>query len=452
MPNNSPTDCSKANVGVETTLGSAVAMSSPAAHAQAANPSSDPVLLGVMQGAPPPADKRVTKENSFQFPNLRWALRNTRLIAPTANIEHSLQPMPLPVGHAANLDHASFTIASESVTIAEYLQRTYTDGFLVVHQGKIVHERYFDSYAPRQPHAWASMTKSITGLIAALLIEESKLDPQAKLSSYVPELSDTPFGEATIQQNLDMEVPVSYPADLPPDLGLFGAVGLAPRREGAPDTIYDFLKVARQTPNESAGNMWYYQNGSTEAVAWAIRRVTGESWSALVSRYLWQKFAEDDGYVAVDRLGIEMTSGGMHSTLRDAARFGELVRAGASGGSPPFSGAAIRLALKPATNHAKVAKGNQSVSLSKYSYHDYWYQLNDGDGSIRAGGRFGQSILINPKAELTIVKFSSAPDLRPRAVSAEAGSSVPRPPLETVDAQSLAARTIMSALTGTSSS
>lgn len=440
MPPDNSRDCSKGNADSASTGQSAVERHEPVAHAMVSDSTRDPVALCIMQGFPPPADKRVTKQNSFQFPNLRWSLRNTRLIAPTANLEHSRQPVLLEDGQSFDLENARFTVVDESVTLAEYLHRTYTDGFIVLYQGKIVYERYFDSYSPRQPHAWASMTKSVTGLLAALLIEENKLDPDAKLATYVPELSDTPFGAATIQQNLDMEVPVSYPPDLPPDLGLFGAVGLAPRRDGAPDTIYDFLKVARQTPNESAGNVWYYQNGSTEAVAWAIRRATGETWSELVSRYLWRHIAEDDAYVAVDRLGTEMASGGMHSTLRDAARFAEVVRAGAAGGSPAFSGSAIRQALKPTANQEKVAKGNPSAG---YSYHDFWYQLNDGDGSIRAGGRFGQSILINPEAELTIIKFSSAPDLRPRAVSAGVSSSVPRPPLETVEAQSLAARAIL---------
>lgn len=408
---------------------------------------------GVMQGFPPPPDKLVTKTNVFHASNLRWVLQNTRMTMPTANVEHARVPMPLPGGPALDSDKVQFTVDGTTVDLTDYLQQTRTDGFIVVHNGKVVFERYFNTYTPHQTHGWASMTKSVTGLIAAQLIDEGQLNPQAKLSTYVPELAGTPFGEATVQQNLDMEVPVSYPAELPPDLGLFAAVGFIPRRSGAPDSIYDFLKVARPTPNETAGDVWYYQNGSPEAVAWAIRRVTGLSWSVLVSRSIWQKIAEDDADVVVDRMGTEMASGGFNSTLRDAARFGEMVRLSAAGKSGLFPASAARIALKPADNAAAFAKSRLATGRPGYSYHDYWYQVNDGDGSFAAGGRFGQSILVNLKAGLTIVKFSSYPDTAPRPISATANQAsaatdnATRPaPLSTAAALNAAAQAIAEAI------
>lgn len=416
-----------------------------AAHAQIAAPLADPVELGVMQGFPPPADKLVTKANAMRFPNLVWALRNTRMMVPTARVEHARVPMALPASSTLDPDHVQFTVDGTTLSLSEYLRRTYTDGFIVIHDGKIVYEGYFNSYTPHQTHAWASMTKSVTGLIAAELIDEGKLDPQAKLSTYVPELADTAFGDATVQQNLDMEVPVSYPADLPPDLGLFGAAGLIPRRSNAPDSIYGFLKVTHATPN-AAGDVWYYQNGSPEAVAWALRRITGLSWSEMVSRSIWQRIAEDDGDVVVDRTGTEMASGGFNTTLRDAARFGELMRKEAGGASKLLPVSSIRLALKPAGNARAFAKGNLAAGRPGYSYHDYWYQVNDGDSSFAAGGRFGQSILVNPKAGITIVKFSSYPDQAARPTSATAEKAIPRESLATAHALDEAARAIKDAI------
>ncbi|AOK32370.1 6-aminohexanoate hydrolase [Burkholderia singularis] len=446
----------------------AVCLLTAALWCQAAEPdeaaaSADPVKLGIMQGFPPPQDKLVTKENAFRFPNLRWSLRNTRLIAPTANVGHSSEPWPLPSGNAAALDNVRFAIGGRTLTLADYLRDTYTDGFIVVSRGKIVYERYFDSFRSSDVHAWASMAKSMTGLVAARLIAEGRLDPQAPLARYVPELADTPLGAATIQQNLDMEVPVTYPPGLPPDLGLFGAVGIAPRRDGAPNTIYDFLKVTRATPGMTAGQVWFYQNGSPEAVAWALCRIAGRSWSELVADDVWRRIAGDDAYVVVDRVGIEMASGGLHTTLRDAARFAEFVRSGV--GAKPQIGsdveaktntgstndavepmrAAIHVALKPADNAALFAQGNFAAGRAGYSYHDYWYQTNDGDGSFVASGRFGQAILIDPKAALSIVKFSSSPDFAPRAQSAGAQSTA-RPLLERADALQTAARAIAAAL------
>lgn len=49
----------------------------------------------------------------------------------------------------------------------------------MVYRGKLVYEHYRADLQRHQPHIWASMTKSVTGQPVAMLIDESKLDPQA---------------------------------------------------------------------------------------------------------------------------------------------------------------------------------------------------------------------------------------------------------------------------------
>lgn len=413
-----------------------------ATAAPAAADVADVATPGMMQGFPPPADQAVNKANAFTPARLRWALGNTRLLAPTAGIRHAAAPMPLPEQPAPGLDALPVTIGGETLALDAYLRATHTDGFIVLQRGRIVYERYFDGFRPDQAHAWASMTKSVTGLLAAQMIESGVLDSGAPLSRVVPELADTPFGSATLQQNLDMEVPTAYTPGVPPDLGLFGAVGLVPHREGAPSSIVEFLQTVRRVPDVAPGSTWFYQNGSPEAVAWAMQRATGQSWSALVERWLWRDFAEDDAYVAVDRNAMAMASGGLYTTLRDAARFAERVRTGFGGKSGTLPAATIRAALQAAQNAALFAKGNVVPGKDGYAYRDYWYQVNDGDGSFAAAGRFGQSILVDPKTALTIVKFSSSPDFAPRALESHGDASRPRAALERGDALSAVARAV----------
>ena len=369
---------------------------------------------GIMQGFPPPLDKQVARGGGLRPPFMRWALSHTREVAPTVGMRHAAQPLPLPVASddaGEHLDDIPLTVAGQSMHLDQYLKATHTDGFLVAHCGHIVYERYCGGFHAHQPHIWASMTKSVTGLLAAMLVSEGRLDPQAPLHRYVPELAGNPFGDATVQRNLDMEVAVGYPAALPPDLGLFAAVGILPRKDDAPDNIYDFLKVAHATGTHDDAPVWYYQNGSAEAVAWALRRITGQRWSQLVTDRLWSRFADDDAYTSVDRLGTEMASGGLNSTLRDAARFAETVRRAMQGDvSGPVSPDVARILFQPADNHARFALGNLVSGRDGYGYRHYWFQCNDGDGSVEASGRFGQRLYINPTQSLVAVKFSSSPD------------------------------------------
>ena len=384
----------------------------------------DPKGAGVMQGFPPPQAMRVNKTNAFEPPYMRWAFRHVRETSPTAGIRHAPTPMNLPERPGENLDDVQFGVEGRPVKLSGYLRDTHTDGFIVLHKGQIVFERYLDGFGPAQPHIWASMTKSVTGLMAAMLIVEGRLDPEAKLATYVPELTGNPFGDATLEKNLDMEVAVAYSPQLPPDLGLFGAVGIIPRRAGTPDNIYDFLKTVSADKEAVEADYWFYQNGSPEAVAWAMRRISGKSWAELAQERIWSKLAQDDAYIQVDSLGTEMASGGLSTTLRDAARFADAVRrAHAGDASAGISIQAVRVALRPRGNQAGFAKGRLAAGKPGYAYGNYWYQVNDGDGSVEAGGRFGQKIYINPKKELTVVKFSSSPDAAPRNATAETSGS-----------------------------
>lgn len=263
------------------------------------------------------------------------------------------------------------------------------------------------------------MSKSVVGLLAAQLVHEGRLDPAARLSRYVPELADTPFGKATVQQNLDMEVALAYPPQLPPDIGLFTAAGLLPAREGMPGTIYDFLKTATRPVEAPHGSVFYYQNGATEAVAWALRRITGRSLAQLVSERIWRPMgAQDEAYYSVDTLGTEFAAGGLSSTLRDAARFGELVRnQGRVGGQQavPREAVARILTTPSAANQERLARAGRTG----YGYGNFWWYPIDAVGALYASGRFGQRLYVDPANEITIAQFGSYADTRARSVSVD---------------------------------
>jgi hypothetical protein len=58
-----------------------------------------------------------------------------------------------------------------------------------------------------------SMTKSLTGLLAEILVAEGKLDDSAKVSTIVPELAGSAFGSATVRQVMDMTTALDYSVD-----------------------------------------------------------------------------------------------------------------------------------------------------------------------------------------------------------------------------------------------
>lgn len=74
------------------------------------------------------------------------------------------------------------------MTWEQSLKANYTDGILVLHRGQVVYERYFGALTDQGQHIAMSVTKSFIGTLAAMLVEEGSIDPQAKVSHYVLEL------------------------------------------------------------------------------------------------------------------------------------------------------------------------------------------------------------------------------------------------------------------------
>lgn len=176
---------------------------------------SDPNTLGLMQGFPPPADKRVMQPDSnfFSFPKLRWTICHIRELMPTKQVSRGLgAPAPLEYALDDGIDAVTFTPigGDKPMSWKESLGANYTDGMLIMHKGKVVYEYYTGCLGEAGKHAAMSMTKSMTGLLADILVAEGKLDDSAKVSSVVPELADSAFGDATVRQVMDMTTGLAY--------------------------------------------------------------------------------------------------------------------------------------------------------------------------------------------------------------------------------------------------
>ena len=170
---------------------------------------SDPASLGWMVGFPPPPDRIIGQPDSnyFSFPKLRWTVCHFRELLPTKQVSRGLgAPATLPRTHDTGIDDVSFVPlgGDEEMTWKQSLAANYTDGILILHEGRIVYERYSGCLDEAGKHGAMSMTKSLVGLLAEILVVEGDLDEIALVSTVVPELEDSAFGSATIRHVMDM--------------------------------------------------------------------------------------------------------------------------------------------------------------------------------------------------------------------------------------------------------
>src|ERR1700684_213439 len=89
-----------------------------------------------------PAD--VTAANWYWGPANRWSWHNTRRIFPTAQVSRGSGPVAALAHADRDLSKITFAdpVTHQSMTVAEMLDATYTDGFLVLQHGRILAESY----------------------------------------------------------------------------------------------------------------------------------------------------------------------------------------------------------------------------------------------------------------------------------------------------------------------
>src|SRR5438552_8639217 len=163
---------------------------------------SDP-RLPIMPSSPPAL---VPPKSDWDRPPWnRWAFQHVRELLPTVEVWRGNGPPSLLPQLPMDLGGIEFE-RSDGVptTLETFLDDTYTDGFLVLHRGRIVTERYFNGMGERTLHLSQSMAKSVTAAAAGCLVAKGMLDPTSQVTHYLPELGATAYRGATVQQVLDM--------------------------------------------------------------------------------------------------------------------------------------------------------------------------------------------------------------------------------------------------------
>lgn len=382
---------------------------------------SDPKVLGWMQGFPPPADKLIMHPQSdfFSFPKMRWTVCHMRELLPTKEVSRGLgNVVPLKRDIDPAIEDLRFRTLGQfkEMTWEESLGVNYTDGIVVLHQGEIVYEKYSGCLDEFGKHAAMSMTKSLTGLLAEILIAEGKLNAMDLVSNLIPELEGSAFGDATVRQVLDMTTGLQYSedyADPNADIWLYSAAASPlPKPSGyqGPDGYYDYLKTVKKLGRH--GQVFAYKTINTDVLGWIIAIASGKDVASLLSDRLWAKMgAEQGAYMTVDAKGTPFAGGGLSAGLRDLARIGQLILGeGKLNGERLFPKAVVDSIRSGGDKKAFAAAGYKSIP--KGSYRSMWWLFHNKHGAFAARGVHGQTIYIDPAAEMVIVRLASFPQAK----------------------------------------
>jgi CubicO group peptidase (beta-lactamase class C family) len=368
----------------------------------------------------------VTAANWYWGPANRWSWHNTRRIFPTAQVSRGTGPAAALAHADRDLTKITFTdpVTHQSMTVEEMLDATYTDGFLVLQRGQILAEIYRNGLTPEQPHLFMSISKSVMGTLAGILVERGQLDVGKRVTDYVPEMKSTVYARATVRNLLDMSV------EDPQERVALKSTRGTEREYEAIDEAGGWLPATTTSapglrayltglhrPRGENGKRFLYLDQSAVLIGWAMERATGKDLSQLLAEDLWERLgAEQDAYMLLDHHQQAYSSAGFNATLRDLGRFGQMM---AQGGR--YNGQQIvpeSWVEDIRTNGVEGGKGERDGGLAapapwpghqRGTYRSFWWLTNASCGRFAGVGLGGQLLIVDPVADMVVVKFDSVP-------------------------------------------
>ncbi len=226
-------------------------------------------------------------------------------------------------------------------------------------------------------------------------------------------MANTAFADATLRQVMDMQIGVAYselysdPKAQIWDHARAGGLRARPAGYTGASNFYEFLQTLQKEGEH--GQAFAYKTVCTDVMCWVMKRVTGMALADALSERIWQRLGcEQDAYISVDSIGVAFGGGGMCASLRDVARFGEMMRCEGAVGSDQVIPAAVVADIAKGEDPAKFAKAGYNL-LTGFSYRNMWWNTHNAQGAYEARGIHGQRLYVAPKVDMVIARFASHP-------------------------------------------
>lgn len=360
--------------------------------------------------------KEINSKNWLTPSNNRYSFQNVASLFPSIVLGKGNDQSSVLRKNLQPIKTIEFDDLDGKKTIEEMLNTTFTDAFIVLKNDEIIFEEYLNNMGPESLHLMNSITKSFVGMLAGILAESNELDPNKKVSFYIPEFTNTAFAETTLQNALDMSAAVKFTEDYNDLLADFwyeaAVVGWRPDllKKETPENLFQFALSLKET-DQRDGERYYYQTVLTNVIAMAIERATGKRFQDLLEKFLWQKLGpEQDAVIVSDKTGFPYVGAGMSACARDLARFGLMLM---------HDGYYNEKQIVPASWIKSTRKGDDGYK-KRFSDSDYSLLFPNGhyknqvwvtdSDTMLCLGIYGQTIYINQRTGIVVVKFSSHPN------------------------------------------
>ncbi|MCP4753514.1 MAG: serine hydrolase [Proteobacteria bacterium] len=324
---------------------------------------------------------------------------------PNSTVSRSGAIFELPAKHRPLPE--TYVYGGKTRNVAEWIERTDTTGLIVLKDGVVVFEDYFDGNDPSTRWISMSVSKSFVSFLVGVALEEGKIAGlQDAVDNYAANLKGSGYQGVSLKNVLQMSSGVRFIED-------YGDLESDIVRLVASFTTGSLNEFVSKLTNErKPGTFNKYVSADTQVLSMVLAGATGKSLAEYMQEKLWSRLgAEHDAVWLTDPTGTEMAFGGLNVTLRDYARFGLLYlnRGRNHQGEQLVSSGWVDASVKPDAPHLMPGRDNPNSDWPMGYGYQWWIPENP-EGDYSAIGIYGQFIYVHPKHQVVIAKTSAYVD------------------------------------------
>ncbi len=354
----------------------------------------------------------INLDNWKDFPYSSHTFQNVGQLIPEHVIEGVSSFTPA-IALDPSLTSREYMIAGRLQVGSEFLQESYTDALLITMSGTIVADYYSNSMDLHSPHLTFSVSKSITGIVAGIVLKKFGVHADTKISTIIDGTNGGAYADATIRNLLDMTVSLDFEESYASKEGVYARYRQAmlwmPRSDGSNYSEEDLERFILSLPKAEVehGFRFSYMSPNADLLGLVVQKVSGRPLAQLISEELWKPLGCGSATITIDEKEMARTAGGLSCSIYDLGLVGELMRNGGIHNGVSLLDPMWVVDTFANGDYEAWGRGEFFESFPKGAYRNQWYSI--GDGELCAIGIHGQWIYINTAKEIVISKFSCQP-------------------------------------------
>lgn len=301
-----------------------------------------------------------------------------------------------------------FSFQGRTIAISDWIKSSGTTGLVVLANGKLVFEGYYQGNdAQSQAISWSVGKSIVSALIGFALADGSISSLQDPVGDYVPLLRQSGYADVSIQDVLEMSSGIDFNEDYADPQSGINQLG---------EEIFLGRStnewIARLQKAGPAGREHHYISVNTQVLGMVLEAATGEKLASYMEKKLWSRLGpEGDARWLTDAHGTELAFAGLNVRTRDYARFGQLYLDQGRNlkGEQLLPAQWVQDSVTPRTAYLQPGRSLfEGIPALGYAYQ-FWIPQG-GEGEFMAIGVYGQFIYVNPTRQVVIAKNSAYAD------------------------------------------